>query len=267
MEQRQSALKIFQLISLAAFFILALAVEGFGLAFSEDALMSRIIGVTLTGILGGAFALLIAAEYKFDILSFKGRDFFKSLLKILPFIIVTVNNLPVYALASGAARVTYPFKYGAAFFLSCLAVGFLEEMLFRGVILLLIFKKFNGSALKIFYGIVLSSAVFALSHIFNLAAGAGVGETLLQIGYTFLTGCMWSLVLIITRNIWVCAALHGLYNFFGQLVPVLGRGTLWDTPTIILTAAIALIAAVYFLYTVSELKPQSIEKLGVKVML
>jgi membrane protease YdiL (CAAX protease family) len=261
MEQKRSGIKFFQIAFLAAFFILALAAEVFGLAFSGDKLMSKIIGVMLTRIIGGVFALLIAVEYKFDIFSFKGRDFFRAVAAVLPFIIVTVNNLPFYALISGAAHVTDNFGYAAAFFISCMAVGFFEEMFFRGVILLLILKKFGGDRLKIFYGIIISSAVFGLSHIFNIAAGAGVGETLLQVGYTFLTGCMWSLVLIVTRNIWVCAAMHGLYNFFGQLVPVLGYGRLWDIPTIIITAVISAAAAAYFLLMIKKLNPRDAEKI------
>lgn len=246
---------------MAAFFILALLIDVWGIKFSDDTLISDFIGVIITRGLGGVFALMLAVEYKFDIFSFKNRNLFKSLILILPFVVVCVNNLPIYALLSGNAAVTGKPGHIIMFLLSCLSVGFFEEMLFRGVILLLILEKMGSSRKRIFIGTVISSAVFALFHIFNIFAGAGAGETLLQVGYTFLTGCMWSLVLILTRNIWVCAALHAVYNFCGLLVIRLGEGRLWDTPTIIVTAAVAVLAGLYFIYMFSKIDKNDVVKL------
>ncbi|MDD4002801.1 MAG: type II CAAX endopeptidase family protein [Clostridia bacterium] len=253
-------IKNLQIIFLSAFFVLVLLIDVWGIKFSSDALMNEFISVIITRGLGGVFAVMLAAEYKFDIFSFKNRNITKSLIIILPFIIVCINNLPIYALISGNAAVTKS-EYIFMFLLSCLSIGFFEEMLFRGAILLMILKKMGGSRKQIFLGTVISSVIFALFHIFNLFAGAGVGETLLQVGYTFLTGCMWSLVLIITRNIWVCAALHAVYNFCGLLVVRLGEGRLWDTPTIIITAVIAVLAALYYIYMFTKIDKDNVDKL------
>jgi hypothetical protein len=68
---------------------------------------------------------------------------------------------------------------------------------------------------------------------------------LLQIGYSFLIGAMCSVVLIRTANIWLCVLLHAIFNFTGALVPICGGGVIWDAPTVIITAVIAVAVTVY----------------------
>jgi membrane protease YdiL (CAAX protease family) len=67
----------------------------------------------------------------------------------------------------------------------------------------------------------------------------------MQIGYSALIGAMCSVVLLKTANVWLCVAVHGLFNFCGAVVPSCGYGTVWDTPTVILTAVIAVAVTVY----------------------
>ena len=71
---------------------------------------------------------------------------------------------------------------------------------------------------------------------------------ILQIGYSFLIGAMCSVVLLKTRNIWLCVLLHAVYDFSGTLVPTLGAGTWWDTPTVIFTVILAVATTVYLVW-------------------
>ena len=89
--------------------------------------------------------------------------------------------------------------------------------------------------------------------------GADPGGTLLQVGYSFLIGGMCSIILVKTHNIWFCVILHSVYNFAGGVVPNCGGGIIWSVPEIILTAVVALIVAVFVIYTLLKITPDDIE--------
>ena len=109
-------------------------------------------------------------------------------------------------------------------------------------------EKTGTSRKGIFLATIYSGAVFGLMHLINLFEGAGIGSVILQIGYSFLIGAMCSVVLVKTRNIWLCVALHAIYDFCGFLVPELGQGIIWDMVTVIITAILAVATFVYMLY-------------------
>ena len=100
----------------------------------------------------------------------------------------------------------------------------------------------------LFWSLILTSAVFGGVHLINVFMGAGIGGVILQIGYSFLIGAMCSVVLLKTRNIWLCVLLHAIYDFSGTLMPTLGAGTWWDTPTVIFTAVLAVATTAYLVW-------------------
>ena len=81
--------------------------------------------------------------------------------------------------------------------------------------------------------------IFSLIHLVNLFDGASPGAVLMQIGYTFLVGGMCAVVLVASKSVWICVAVHAVYNFCGTIVPRLGETQGWDTPTIIVTTVLA----------------------------
>ena len=72
---------------------------------------------------------------------------------------------------------------------------------------------------------------------------------------------MCSVILIKTGNIWYCVILHAVYNFAGGLVPECGGGVIWDTPTVVLPATVAVLVAAYVIYLLLKITPDEIEKL------
>ena len=70
--------------------------------------------------------------------------------------------------------------------------------------------------------------LLGLLHLFNLFAGASVGATFLQVGYSFLIGAMLSAVLIKTDNLWLCVLLHAGFDFGGSIITELGTGIFQD---------------------------------------
>jgi len=94
----------------------------------------------------------------------------------------------------------------------------------------------------------------------NLLEGAGFGATVLQVGYSFLIGGMCSIVLLKTGNLLYCILLHGIYDFGGGLIPTLGSGELWDTPTVVLTVILSVIVIVWMLLLLWRVTPEDADK-------
>lgn len=157
---------------------------------------------------------------------------------------VALNNLPTVALLTGAAQVTRPLPALLLYALGCLAIGLFEELAFRGVLLPLLLQKMRPSRTGRFLAVLISSAAFGIIHLLNLAYGAGVGATLLQVGYSFLIGGLMSALVLATGRILPAVLCHALYDFCGRLVPVCGEGRLWDAPTVTVTVLLAIAVAV-----------------------
>ena len=92
--------------------------------------------------------------------------------------------------------------------------------------------------------ILLTSAVFGLLHLVNLAQ-SGLPAVLRQIGYSFLIGAMCSVVLIKTHNLWLCVLLHAVFDFGGKLIDTLGVGKIWTPPAILITTVLAVLTTLY----------------------
>lgn len=175
--------------------------------------------------------------------------------------LVALNNLPFLALLSGRAQVSAGIGRILLFACSCLATAAFEELFFRGLLFTRLLRRGRG----VLPALLLSSAIFGVAHLFNLAAGASAPETLLQVGYSFLVGCAAALLYLFSRSIAVPVLFHALYNFGGLLVPRLGSGTLFDTPTVIFTAVLAVMCAFFlfrtlFLWEMAAVKEQFLEK-------
>lgn len=216
---------------------------------SEDPVLAPLINMTLTRGIGAVvfFALLLNEGYR--VLHPLQKPFWKSLLFTVPPLLVVVNNMPILSMIWGDAYVVHSAPvYWVWFALECLAIGLFEELAFRGVIFLMFAEKRHTTRKGLFWSLILTSAVFGAVHLINVFMGAGIGGVILQIGYSFLIGAMCSVVLLKTRNIWLCVLLHAVYDFSGTLMPTLGAGTWWDTPTVIFTAVLAVATTAYLVW-------------------
>jgi hypothetical protein len=91
--------------------------------------------------------------------------------------------------------------------ISFMAGGFVEEALFRGVVLRAFLPR------RLLTAALLSSLVFSLAHVPNLLIGQSFGATALQSVRTFLVGFAFVAPLAYTRNIWPLVILHASMNF------------------------------------------------------
>lgn len=203
----------------------------------------------ITRAVGGGIFLVFTVYLGYRVLYPITRPVGKNILYILPALVIAVNNLPIIPLVLGKSEIVAGYDKILLLFLECMAIGFFEEMAFRSVIMLGIMENRRKTKKDILISILLSSAIFGLVHIVNIFISPSL-MVVLQILYSALVGAMCAIVLLLTRNIWACVVLHGLFNFFGALIGECGkgRGFFDDPPTQILTAVIAIaVILVYIL--------------------
>lgn len=227
------------------------------ITFYPDKTLSDIIKMTATRGLGSVMFTVLVLYLGYRVHYF--GKFGKALLFSLPCFAVVINNLPIIAICTGSAYLTSPAWYMIWFTFECIFIGIFEETAFRGALFLILLEKRRSSTKQIFWTTVAASAIFGGIHLLNLLAGGGVGPTLLQVGYSFLIGGMCAVVLLRTRNIWICAALHAIYDFCGFLMPTLGAGDWWDTPTVVITVILSVLTAVYIVVALLKTTPKQVE--------
>ena len=235
-----------------------------GNLFTQDEQTAGFLGLGILRILFSGVMLLLAFHMGIrKTLAVRGG--WRALLVALPALVVAVNNLPIVALAQGTAAVTGSAGEIAAFALQCVGVGLFEEMAFRGVIFPFVLGKTGTGRKGRFIAVLASSAAFGLLHLVNLLGGFS-GGVFLQVGYSFLIGCMLSVVMFCGGGVFICAFIHAVYNFCGNIVFQLGEGAFWDIwcpEEIILTAVVAVAAGVFFFFALKNGKPDYAEAFAV----
>ncbi len=215
--------------------------------------------LTATRLIGAAIALLIMLYSSLgNVLKIRAGGLGRAILFTLPCWLIAINNFPFIALITGEAQLSASAGDIALYAIQCLCVGLFEELAFRGCIFLFALDGHRKSTLDLFIAIVISSAIFGVVHLVNVIAGASIGSVILQIGYSFLIGGMCSVVLMKTGCIWHCVLIHAVYNFCGGVVPTLGDGRIWNTPTIILTVIVSLAVAAYVIISLLRIDPATL---------
>lgn len=102
----------------------------------------------------------------------------------------------------------------ALFALSTLAVGIVEELVFRGVVFPLLIKSFRDKGRPILVSAVVSSLAFGLIHFFNLFSQPDnvLGITS-QVFFATSIGVFFSGLMVRTENILIPCLIHALVNF------------------------------------------------------
>jgi uncharacterized protein len=108
------------------------------------------------------------------------------------------------------------YSHLAGSLILCLMISWAEELSFRAYILNNLMDSFHP-----YWGLVISSLIFAVFHIFN------TGMALVPFINIFLAGILLGIVFIYTRTIWYALSFHFSWNFFQGPVfgfPVSGVG-------------------------------------------
>jgi len=121
-----------------------------------------------------------------------------------------------------------------------IGVGFMEEIVFRGLMLRALEKKWNRYAVVAFI-----SFTFAIGHIVSMVAVQQSGmDTVLQIINAFIVGFMFMQVFLASKNLTVCVITHILYNFIAHISMVNSTHTI----IIVINAIITVLYLIYLIF-------------------
>jgi len=124
-----------------------------------------------------------------------------------------------------------------------IGVGFMEEVIFRGLMFKALEKKWNRYTVVAFI-----SFTFAVGHIVSMVAvGQSGTDTVLQIVNAFVVGFMFMAVILASGNLTVCIVAHVLYNFIANISMVNSTNTEIITVNTVITV-------LYFVYLVFRAK-------------
>lgn len=223
---------------------------------SDDEYRPAILNTLVMDALGSVVFLCMTIYMGYRVWGIQ-KPWVKSLLFGLPALAVAVNNAPIIGLLTGNAYITDPVGGVLIVVVYCLAIGMFEEFAFRGLFFMMILEGRRKSTGQIFWTTAVSSAVFGLVHLVNIAVGASPGATLLQVGYSFLIGGMCAIVLLKTGSIWYCVLLHTVYDIGGTILYV-GGGVRWDAVTVTVTAVLGIAVAVFMTVALARIQPEDI---------
>ena len=151
--------------------------------------------------------------------------------------------------------------YGAAMNLSTLEtvlyvlamffVGFLEELIFRG----LLFQAMAKDGVK--SAIIVSSVTFGIGHIVNLinGSGAGVLSNLLQVVYAIAIGFAFVMIYLKTKSLLPCILTHSVFNGLSAFA---NEAAMTPQREIISGILLAVIAGGYALYLALAFKETNV---------
>ena len=180
------------------------------------------------------------------------RQFPKFLLWALPCFMVAIINFPFSALITNKIEIVRLDLFGL-YALYIISIALLEELIFRGVLLLVVSDYLRGKKYQNLWIALICSLVFSLFHLANLFEHMSIGDVLLQCLYTFLIGGMLIITMLKTKNIWLCILIHALFDFGGMLVGAIAIGDPWDTVFWILTFVGGALCAGHVVYTLIKL--------------
>ena len=163
----------------------------------------KIVTLPVSVLLSVALIIFIKSNGLFKKFGFcKSQVSAKSMLYYIPVLLMLTVNL--WSGISIKQSVTEAVLY----ILTMLCVGFLEEVIFRGLL-------FNAMARdNIKAAVIVSSLTFGIGHIVNLinGSGASVFENLLQVLYACAAGFMFVMIYYTSESLSVCILSHGVFN-------------------------------------------------------
>lgn len=150
----------------------------------------------------------------------------RTLLLIAPMLLPALVNFYPGCLFPGWAEI-------AGYLLVALSVGFVEEVLFRGVMLRTVEPLGQVRA------VVVTTVMFSLSHLLNVFGGGAWWQSAMQVGYTAAIGVAFAALALRGGALWPLIIVHGLIDF----VAFLANPALVSDPAVEVPVNLAITAA------------------------
>ncbi len=227
MNTRKKGWSLIELLLIIVLFSLTVLFSLIEISYSSNSVHNKFLEKIIPYACGSISTILLMNRLKIKLFTH-----IENLIYLIPCLIIAINNMQWIPFLSGKMQFVYTnFLDFLLFSLYCISIGLFEELVFRGLLFTLIASIFPNNKKGFLLAFFISSLLFGLSHFFN---GFSV-STLIQVGYSILTGGLFAFCLIKTKNILCCALIHSLYNFCGLLFGSqgLGSGVIIDLPTTI----------------------------------
>ena len=190
---------LFAVIWIIAYCVLMSAGDSLSVVAGIEKSVTLAVGVLLSA----ALLLFFRKHGLFEVYGLcSSRVPARSMLFYLPVLIMLTANFWY------GVTVNYGAVETVLYILSMFCVGFLEEVIFRGLLFNAMRKDSIGAA------VIVSSVTFGIGHIINLINGSGAQllPNLLQIIYATAAGFMFVMIYLKTDSLIVCIVSHGLFN-------------------------------------------------------
>lgn len=261
-ENRKSIRNVIEIAVILLLCGLTLALDYLKINYVEHELRNKYLSKIIQQGCGGIAAILLMRRLNIRLF---GKP--QHMLYMIPCLLIAIDNFQFSSYFQGNMQLVHnePMDF-LLFALYCLSVGLFEECIFRGVIFAVVAGLFSKDKKGLWLTYITSSVVFGIAHIFN--------GSILQVGYTILTGGLFAFALMKTKNIFCCAFVHALYNFGGLLFETaerfgLGNGVVFDMGTVITMLVVCLTLGAFVLYSVfkysAEEQKELYAKLGVSM--
>ena len=156
--------------------------------------------------------------------------------------------VPLLILAStnfwGGVTLNGSFLETVLYIMSMIAVGILEEVIFRG----LLFTAMRKNSLK--RAVVVSSLTFGFGHIVNLLNGAQLLPTLLQIVYASAAGFLFTVIFLKSGSLLPCILTHCAINSFSAFASQRSQ-----TLDMVTAAVLTVVSVAYALWILRRAEP------------
>lgn len=156
--------------------------------------------------------------------------------------------IPLILVATSGVWAGFAVKYSAVgticHALSMLLVGFLEELIFRG----LLFKGMAKNNVRT--AIIVSALTFGIGHIVNLLNGKALGETLFQIVFAVALGFVLVILFYRTGSLIPCILFHSFNNALNTFAV---EGTVSPRTELLINAGLILLLLLYLFYLLRAL--------------
>lgn len=187
----------FSLAWIIAYVVLSILADQFSASLGVAKLVTAPLLLLLSLVLFGWIQKHGLSE-KHGLCLFRGnlRDY----LYFLPLLLLLATNMRSGFALNGSV------PESVLFVLSMLCVGFLEEVIFRG----LLFKALCRDSVR--QAVLISSLTFGMGHIVNLLNGRDFLPTLLQVCYATAIGFLFTVLFYRGGSLWPCIVTHGVFN-------------------------------------------------------
>lgn len=133
------------------------------------------------------------------------------------------------------------------YILSMLLVGFLEEIIFRG----LLFTAMSKDSIK--SAMIVSSVTFGIGHVVNLVNGSGADlhSNMLQVVSAIAIGFLFTVIFWRSGSLWGCIITHGVLN---GLSAFSNQSAMTPVRECVVTGMMMVVALVYAGYIINKNK-------------